>query len=379
MSEDDAPATEPTVRVEGDAPVPAESTAGRTSWAVLRQPFRVGFLLTLGGLAAIALGVAVWNLSTVLVYIAFALFIALGLRPLVRRLQDRGVSRTGAIVAVCAGAAIVLAGILLLVIPTVVDQIAQFVRSIPDRIADFQVSDAYAWLEDHFGDQVGTMLRDAQTFLTTPANIAAIGGGVLQLGTTVATGLSGVVIVLVLSLYFLASLPTMKTALVRLAPARNRGSVLEIASRIAASVGSYLGGMVVLALINAVFAFVLHLILRLPFPQLMAVIAFSVTLIPLVGSVLFWAIASALALVTSPLSALIFAVVYLVYMQLEAYLLTPRVMNRAIAVPGSLVVIGALVGGTLLGLLGALVAIPVTASILLIVKQVVIPRQDAKV
>jgi predicted PurR-regulated permease PerM len=65
-------------------------------------------------------------------------------------------------------------------------------------------------------------------------------------------------------------------------------------------------------------------------------------------------------------------------MQLEAYLLTPRVMNRTISVPGSLVVIGALVGGTLLGLLGALVAIPVTASILLIVKQVIIPRQDAK-
>jgi predicted PurR-regulated permease PerM len=54
-------------------------------------------------------------------------------------------------------------------------------------------------------------------------------------------------------------------------------------------------------------------------------------------------------------------------------------MNRAISIPGSLVVIGALVGGTLLGLLGALVAIPVTASILLIIKKVIIPRQDAKV
>jgi predicted PurR-regulated permease PerM len=66
-------------------------------------------------------------------------------------------------------------------------------------------------------------------------------------------------------------------------------------------------------------------------------------------------------------------------MQLEAYVLTPRVMSRAIAVPGALVVIGALVGGTLLGLLGALIAIPVTASILLIVTQVLLPKQDAKV
>jgi len=66
-------------------------------------------------------------------------------------------------------------------------------------------------------------------------------------------------------------------------------------------------------------------------------------------------------------------------MQIEAYVLTPRVMNRAVAVPGSLVVIGALAGGTLLGLLGALVAVPVTASILIIIKQVLVPRQDARV
>lgn len=111
----------------------------------------------------------------------------------------------------------------------------------------------------------------------------------------------------------------------------------------------------------------------------MAVVAFSVTLIPLVGSVLFWSIGTVVALIASPIGGLVFAIVYLVYMQIEAYVLTPKVMNTAISVPGSLVVIGALVGGTLMGLLGALVAIPVTASILLIIKKVYIPKQDAAV
>lgn len=350
-----------------------------TVGGILRKPFTSGFLLALGALAAVALGIAIVNLSTVLVYIAFALFIALGLNPLVELLQGRGLKRVWSIVIVTIAAALVLAGVLLLIIPTVVDQVAQFIRSIPDRIGAFERSDAYVWLYDQFGDQVGSLLDEAQLFLTNPANLAAIGGGVLQVGATVATGLSGVVIVVVLSLYFLASLPAMKVGLVRLAPARSRDRVLDIAQRIAASIGTYLGGMVVLALINAVFVFFLHLALGLPFPQLMAVLAFCVTLIPLVGSVVFWIAATAFALVTNPVAALVFALVYLVYMQLEAYLLTPRVMSHAIAVPGSLVVIGALVGGTLLGLLGALVAIPVTASILLIVKQVVIPRQDAKV
>ena len=86
-----------------------------------------------------------------------------------------------------------------------------------------------------------------------------------------------------------------------------------------------------------------------------------------------------MALFVNPLSALIFAIIYVIYIQIEAYVITPRVMNRAISIPGSLVVIGALVGGTLLGLLGALIAVPVTASVLIIINQVWIPRQDARV
>lgn len=111
----------------------------------------------------------------------------------------------------------------------------------------------------------------------------------------------------------------------------------------------------------------------------MAAIAFCITLIPLVGSVLFWILGTCLALFTNPIAALIFAAIYLVYMQIEAYVITPRVMNKAVSVPGSLVVIGALAGGTLLGLLGALVAVPVTASILIIIKQVLVPKQDARI
>jgi predicted PurR-regulated permease PerM len=201
---------------------------------------------------------------------------------------------------------------------------------------------------------------------------------VLQVGVSIATGISGIIIVLVLSLYFLATLPSIKTAFIRLVPARNRVGVAGMTDQITDSIGGYLMGMVILAFCNAVLTFFLYLFLGLPFPALLAVVAFCITLIPLVGSVLFWAVGSVLAVFADPVAALVFAAIYLVYMQLEAYVLTPRVMNRTISVPGSLVVIGALVGGTLLGLLGALVAIPVTASLLLIVKQVIVPRQDAK-
>jgi len=84
------------------------------------------------------------------------------------------------------------------------------------------------------------------------------------------------------------------------------------------------------------------------------------------------------ALTVSPTTALVVAIYYLVYMQIEAYVISPRVMKRAVSVPGGVVVVAALAGGTLLGIMGALVAIPVAASIILVIRQVWMPRQNLR-
>ena len=352
-------------------------------WTRIDKPFRFGFLATVGGLLAILLGLSLGSLSTVLIYIAFALFAALGLDPAVRWLERHGLSRAWSVVTVIVALALVLVVIVLAILPTVIDQIATFISGIPGTIRNFTHTQFYAWLEGQFGVGLTDLVTEVQKFLSDPSRIAQIGGGALQIGTGIATGIatgiSGGLIVLVLTLYFLATLPSIKSGLLRLAPARDRKAIDRISEQIIESVGGYVMGMVGLAFINAVIVFLLYLVLGLPFPPLMATVAFLITLIPLVGSVLFWIIGTGIALFSSPLMALIFAAVYVVYMQIEAYVITPRVMSKAISIPGSLVVIGALVGGTLLGLLGALIAVPVTASILIIIKQVWIPRQDGRV
>ncbi|TQJ30424.1 AI-2E family transporter [Microbacterium sp. SLBN-146] len=356
-----------------------EAPASRTFWATLNSPFGAGFLLTLGGLAALLLGLAISNIATVLIYIALAMFAALGLDPVLKWIERRKVKRPWAIVIVFFTFGVILIGLLWLVVPTLIEQITAFVTSLPGTISSFQQTDFFHWLEGIFGDGLGTLVTDLQTFITNPANIAAISGGLLRVGAGIATAISGGLIVVVLTLYFVASLPSIKVALTQFAPARNRVKVREMTNQITDSVGSYLMGMVVLAFFNSIVAFLLHLFLGLPFPLLMGVLAFVITIIPLVGPVLYWIFGTVLALFTSPVAALVFGLAYLVYIQIEAYVITPRVMSKAISIPGSLVVIGALIGGTLLGLLGALIAVPVTASILLIIKQVFIPRQDAKV
>jgi predicted PurR-regulated permease PerM len=135
-------------------------------------------------------------------------------------------------------------------------------------------------------------------------------------------------------------------------------------------------GQITIALINAILAFIMMSIVGVPFSLLLAVISFLLALIPLVGSVSAAILIALVALSVSPIHALIAIIYSVVYMQVEAYVVSPRIMQKAVDVPGSVVVVGALVGGTLLGVLGALIAIPVAASIILILRQVWVPRQE---
>jgi len=298
-------------------------TPSRSFWTRIDRPFVFGFLVTLGALGAIVLGLAVANLSTVLIYIALAMFAALGLDPTVRFLERRGLSRAISVVVAILGLIVVAGLVVWMVLPVVIDQIASFVGSVPGMIQEFTRSDLYAALDEQFGDQFQDLVADVQSFLTNPGNIAAIGGGALKVGASIANAISGIIVVLVLTLYFVATLPAIKTGMLRLSPARDRARASDITDQITDSVGAYVMGMVVLAFCNAVLAFLLYLFLGLPFPPLMATVAFCITLIPLVGSVIFWIIGTGLALFTNPIAALVFALIYLVYMQIEAYVITP--------------------------------------------------------
>ena len=367
--------------------VMAEATAAERSRAAGRSgrvstvPFTVGLLLTLGGLAALLLGIALTNISTVIIYIALAMFAALGLDPVIKWFEqaqrqapvgdrDRLPRRSASSVPACCA----------LVVPTLIDQVAAFIKGIPATITNFENSDFYAWLEGIFGagpDRPSSTTSrssspDPRTSRRSRAACSRSAPGSPRPSRAL-------LIIVVLTLYFVASLPGIKESLMQFAPARNRPKVRAMTNQITDSVGGYLMGMVILAFFNSVVATLLHLVLGLPYPLLMGVLAFSITIIPLVGPVLYWIFATVLALFTQPALGTDLRHRYLIYIQIEAYVITPRVMSKAISIPGSLVVIGALIGGTLLGLIGALVAIPVTASILLIIKQVFIPRQDAKI
>lgn len=347
---------------------------------VLQRPFQLGFTVTLGALVAILFGQIIGQLSAILMYVAAALFIALGLDPIVSWLERKKVKRAFGIALVFGGFIAVIASILAIVIPMIAEQVTTLIASAPRLFSDITRQTWFQDIDNRFGDFIDfpELLRMGQNLISKPENWAQVAGGVWQASLGLANGLTATIIVLILTLYFLASMRTIKYGFYTLVPRTARAKVIDITEQVTKSVGAYVSGQALLALTNSVLGFIMMSIVQVPFAGLLTVGVFLFALIPLVGSLFATIMVVLVAFFNSPTAALAAAIYYLVYMQIEAYLISPRIMNRVVSVPGSLVVIGALAGGTLLNLLGALIAIPVTAMILMIIKQVWVPRQQLR-
>ncbi len=349
----------------------------------ITNAFRLGLFGGLGVLVALVIGGAVASLASIITYIGAALFIALGLDPLVSGLEKRGWPRWLAILTVLLGVLGVFAGLVFALVPVIVEQVTRLIRQIVDFVGEIESLESFIETVQTFVPVELLNVQDAVDagiqFLSDPANLAEIGGGVLGVGIGIATGLFGGIIILILTLYFTASLNSMKQAMYRLVPASRREKFVHISEQVASAVGRYVVGQVSLALVNGVLSFIFLSIIGAAYPALFAFVAFLFSLVPLVGTISGSILIVLTQLVVNPesMSTVIAATIYyLIYMQVEAYLLSPNIMNRAVKVPGAVVVIAALIGGTLLGVLGALIAIPVAASILIIIDQVFVPRQQ---
>ena len=342
----------------------------------IQNAFRFGLLGGLGVLVAISIGTAVGNLATILTYIGAALFLALGLDPLVTWLESRRFPRWLAILTVLIGVLGVFTGLVFALVPVIAEQVELLVAQVQEiiKLSKEELIDRIQGIFPIIDAQV---VYDEVSKFVNNADVFSIGGGVLQAGIGVATAAFGAVIVLILTLYFTSSLNSMKRGMFQLVPASKREKFVDISEQVTVSVGRYVVGQALLASINGVLSFIFLSIIGADYSVLLAFIAFLFSLVPLVGTLTGSTVIVLLVLLFNGWPTVLWvAIYYLVYMQIEAYLINPRIMNRAVKVPGVVVVIAALVGGTLLGVLGALVAIPVAASVLIVVRQVMIPRQN---
>jgi len=345
---------------------------------VQRRPpgLRVGFTITLGVLAALAAGFAVYSIRGIVVSIFFAMFVTVGLDPVVRMLQRHGFSRSWALVTTMLFVVAVIVTILWVVIPVVVSQIELLAVSVPQEIDQLKEAGWFDPANASSNGVVGVFLDWLAQTLADPQAWATLANGVVGFGLTLASAISSGFFIAILIIYFLATYDGMKEAGLRLVSATRRATVAHYTERILQNVGKYLSGMVTVAFINSVFSFVLLLAVGVPGAFLIGVIAFFITLIPLVGTVLTTIGMTIIAFIHSPTSALIVLIAMLIYMQVESYLIDPKVMSRAVQIPGAVVLISAMAGGALFGLAGALIAIPISAGIILLIREVVWPAKE---
>jgi predicted PurR-regulated permease PerM len=363
------PVPTPATPTPGSAHPPAGSPLNRSS------PFYLGLVGGLGVLIAYGLWQMLATLDTVLTLLVVALFLALALNPLVERLVAAGVRR-GRAVAIVAGLVVLVVGLIgLVVVPPVVQQGGDLARHAPryldNLLADPRLQDLDATY--HFLDKVRDEINRR---LTDGAFMSQAVGGVLGAGMAVVSGVFSTVTVLVLTLYFLASLPTIKHAAYAMVPASRRARVESLAEAMMRAGGVLRHRAGARGHHQRVLLLRHDEILGIPYAAVLAVTVGLLGLIPMVGATLGAIVVALVALFVDPTKALIAVVYFVIYQQIENYVVAPRMMRRTVSVPGVVTVVAALAGGTLAGVLGALLAIPTAAGLLLLYEEVLVPRQQ---
>jgi predicted PurR-regulated permease PerM len=344
------------------------------SRTLLAHPFALGFFAAAGALLAWWLGTIILSVSSLITLIVVALFLAAGLNPAVEWLGHRGLSRAWSVVVVIAAVIVALALFVVALVPVIADQVSAMVDSAPGWVESLQSNRLFQRLDQRYD-----VLEKAEDYATSGSFTQRLFGGAVGVGVAVLSSLANSFIVIVLTLYFLASLPRVKSAAYRMAPASRRPKVTSIGDRVVDNIGAYVSGAFVVAfcagLASLIFLFVVGLG---QYAVALAAVVALLDVIPMIGATLGAIVVSLIGLATDPKIGLICVIFYIVYQQVENYVIYPRVMARSVDIPGSVIVIAALIGAGLLGVIGALLAIPTAAAILLVVREVVVPRLDAR-
>lgn len=338
------------------------------------SPFYFGFFAGLGALLAWFLFTAVTGIGSVLLLVVVSLFLAAGLNPSVEFLEHRGLRRPWAVLATIVAVLIALGLFLVAIVPVITDQVKALTDSVPGWLDELQRNRQIQNLDEEYD-----ILDKIRDYVANGDFVSGLFGGVLGFGLKVISALFNAFIIVVLTLYFLSSLELTKNALYRLAPASRRQRVTLLGDKVIHNVGGYVSGAFVVAMCAGISSLVFLLVVGLAkYAVALAFVVALLDVIPMIGATLGAVIVTAIGFATDLKIGIACAIFYIIYQQVENYVIYPRVMKKSVDVPGSVVVIAALIGAALLGVIGALLAIPTAAAILLIMREVVVKRQDAR-
>jgi predicted PurR-regulated permease PerM len=292
---------------------------------------------------------------------------------------SRYIRRAAAVAIVYLGIVLIPIGIALILIPPVVEQAVKLVDNLPGYVQDlneaFDENPQLRELDEKY--DITTKLEDAAQDLVSKLDDAAV--ALADIGAGVVGSVFALVTIIVMSMFMVGRGARWRDALLAYRPPQQAESIRRATDRIADAVGSYVTGALLQAFIAGVAAWLMLVILGVPEPLPLAVVMMLLDLIPLVGATLGAVIVGVVTLFTDfPLVTIIWAIFAIAYQQFENYVVQPRIQSRAVALDPFLVVIAAIFGGTLLGVIGALLAIPTAAAVQIAIREYLDYRREAR-
>jgi len=338
------------------------------------HPFVFGFYGALGVLAAYMLVQALTNARQVIILIIVALFLAVGLNPGVEALERIGISRRWAVLVVFLALVGFFVGFGFAIVPPLSEQSTAIIHNLTSGNGYLEQLQRNPRLQDW--DHRYHLLQKARTALQSKDLGTRAANGVVGVGQVVLSGVFSTLTVLILTLYFLSSLPNITGFMYRLAPRSRRARVALLGDEILTRIGGYVAGNLLISLIAGVSSYIFLLIADVPYALALALLVAITDLIPLVGATIGAIFVTALSFFSGFWVGIATLIFFAIYQQVENYIIQPRVMKRSVDVQPAVTIIAALIGGTLLGVIGALLAIPAAAAIALILREVMMPRQE---
>jgi predicted PurR-regulated permease PerM len=335
-----------------------------------RSPFYIGLTAAAGVAVTYGAVQVLASLSSMLVLVGVAFFLALGLEPAASWFVKRRLPRWAATTLVFVIFLALMGAFVAAAIPPLVQQAGELINQAPHYMQQAQDhSSAIGRLNDRFHLQQ----RITDTINRSDGSVL---NEVVSAGTALFGAVGDSLIVVVLTVYFLADMPRIRTALYRLVPNTRRPRAILIGDEVFAKVGAYVLGNVLISVIAGAATFIWLEVFNVPYPLLLGIFVALLDLVPVVGSTIAGVAVAAVALTVSLPVCIATIIFFVVFRLVEDYLLVPRIIGRAVNVPPLITVVAVLIGGALLGIVGALVAIPIAAAIQLLTQEVLYPRLD---
>jgi len=299
--------------------------------------------------------------------LAIAVFLAVALGPAVD-FFDRTMPRAAAILTVYVLIALILSGVLALIVPPVVDGASDLSRDIPNYNDDLRSNRAIREFDNKY--DVTSRLQEEASKL--PSRLGDAAGALQSIAAAVFNTAFQLLTVLTMTFFLLLDGRRIAAFLMRRMGRRHGGEerMREIAHNMYKSTAGYVAGALTISLINGIITFATLTILGVPFAVPLAVLMFFFGLIPLVGATIGGVIILIVTLFNDfPTATIVYAVVLILYQQLENNVLQPFVYKRTVNVPPLAVIVAILAGSSILGVLGALVAIPIAAAVQILIRE----------